>query len=292
MDLCDVRVIKPLLQRYGFQFRRAMGQNFLIDGAVPQKIAALSGADKRCGVLEIGSGIGTLTQRLCERAGRVVAVELDKALLPVLAETVGAADNLTLLQGDILKMDITPLVQTYFPGLTPMVCANLPYNITTPVLTALVESRQFASLTVMVQREVARRIAAAPGTGEYGAFSVYMQYHTEPSLVLEVSPESFMPAPQVWSAVVRCRVRDVPAVSPRCGEAFFFRTVRGAFAQRRKTLANSLTSAFSGTLDKKTIAGILTACGLPDGIRGERLGLEEFSRLSEALWEAMAVPDG
>lgn len=292
MDLCDSRIIKPLLQRHGFRFRRTMGQNFLIDGAVPQAMAALSGVDGTCGVLEIGPGIGALTQRLCERAGKVAAVELDRALLPVLAETVGGANNLTILYGDILKMDLSDLTRTYFQGLTPVVCANLPYNITTPVLSALVESRQFASMTVMVQREVARRIAAVPGSSDYGAFSVYMQYYTEPSLAFEIPPESFMPTPQVWSAVLRCRVREIPAVSPRCGEAFFFRTVRGAFAQRRKTLANSLASAFAGTLDKETAADILDRCGLPSGIRGERLGLEEFSRLADALWDTMPLSGG
>ena len=177
MDLCDIREIKSLLARHGFHFSKSMGQNFLIQSWVPRDIAAASGAGPGVGVLEIGPGIGPLTDRLAGLADRVAAVELDRSLLPVLAETMAGHDNVEIVPGDILKLDVPALVGEKLAGLTPIVCANLPYNITTPVLTALLEARCFASITVMIQREVARRICAAPGTPDYGAFSVYCQVH-------------------------------------------------------------------------------------------------------------------
>ena len=287
MDLCNMRDIKALLGRHGFHFSKSMGQNFLIEEWVPRDIAEASGADSGCGVLEIGPGIGPLTRQLCRRASKVVAVELDKALLPVLAETMGEEENFTLIPGDIMKLNIPALADEHFTGLTPLVCANLPYNITTPVLTALVEARRFAAITVMIQKEVALRIAAKPGTSDYGAFSVYMQYHTEPEVLFDVPPTCFLPAPKVTSAVLRCRVRENPAVAPRCGEAFFFKTVRAAFAQRRKTLLNSLTSVFGGQLSKEQLTNAITGCGLPANVRGEQLSLEQFALLADALQDAM-----
>ncbi len=287
MYLCDIQDIKALLARHGFHFSKSMGQNFLIESWVPRDIAAASGADRTCGVLEIGPGIGPLTRELCGRAGKVTAVELDRSLLPVLAETMADAGNFTLIPGDILKLDIPALADREFPGLTPLVCANLPYNITTPVLTALVEAKRFASITVMIQREVALRIAAAPGSADYGAFSVYMQYHTEPELLFDVPPACFLPAPRVTSAVLRCRTREIPVVTPRCGEEFFFRTVRAAFAQRRKTLVNSLSSVFGGQLNKEALAGAVAAVGLAPDVRGERLDLHQFAALADRLWTAL-----
>lgn len=287
MDLCNFQDIKALLGRYGFRFSKSMGQNFLIEDWVPRDIAAASGAGSGTGVLEIGPGIGPLTRELCARADKVVSVELDKALLPVLAETMADAENFTLIPGDILKTDIPALVDQQFSGLTPLVCANLPYNITTPVLTALVEADRFAAITVMIQREVALRIAAAPGTEDYGAFSLYMQYHTEPEVLFDVPPTCFYPAPKVTSAVLHCPVRTTPPVSPACGEAFLFRVIRAGFAQRRKTLINSLSSVFGGQLDKEAIGSAVAACGLDPSIRGERLGLEEFAALANRLWDLM-----
>ena len=184
MDLCDLRTIRDLLGRHGFHFSKSMGQNFLIDASVPRDIAMSSGADESCGVLEIGPGIGPLTVQLSRLAGKVAAVELDRALLPVLEETLAECDNVQVISGDVLKLDLPALVREQFPGLTPLVCANLPYNITTPVLTALVESGCFSSLTVMIQREVARRICAAPGTADYGAFSVFMGIDVQYDLML------------------------------------------------------------------------------------------------------------
>ena len=217
----------------------------------------------------------------------MVSVELDPALPPVLAETMAGADNFTLITGDILKLDLSRLADECFQGLTPLVCANLPYNITSPALTAFVEARRFEAITVMIQREVALRVTARPGTKDYGVLSVYMQYFTEPEILFDVPPECFLPAPKVTSAVIRCRTRKTPAVTPACGEAFFFRTVKAAFALRRKTLCNSLASAFGGQLDKEGAAAVIARCGLPPAVRGETLGLEEFSALADGLYDAV-----
>ena len=281
MDLCDIREIKSLLARHGFHISKSMGQNFLIQSWVPRDIAAASGAGPGVGVLEIGPGIGPLTDRLAGLADRVAAVELDRSLLPVLAETMAGHDNVEIVPGDILKLDVPALVGEKLAGLTPIVCANLPYNITTPVLTALLEARCFASITVMIQREVARRICAAPGTPDYGAFSVYCQVHAGTELLFDVPPDCFLPAPKVTSSVLRLTPRPLPADLE--DEAFFFRVVRAAFAQRRKTLLNALGAAFGGQVSKEELAGLLDACGLPSDVRGERLGIPEFAALARAL---------
>ena len=281
MDLCDIREIKSLLARHGFHFSKSMGQNFLIQSWVPRDIAAASGAEPGVGVLEIGPGIGPLTDRLAGLADRVAAVELDRSLLPVLAETMAGHDNVEIIPGDILKLDVPALVGEKLAGLTPIVCANLPYNITTPVLTALLEARCFASITVMIQREVARRICAAPGTPDYGAFSVYCQVHAGTELLFDVPPDCFLPAPKVTSSVLRLTPRPLPAEIEDA--AFFFRVVRAAFAQRRKTLLNALGAAFGGQVSKEELAGLLAGCGLPPDVRGERLGIPEFAALARAL---------
>ena len=281
MELCDIDQIKALLGRHGFRFSRSMGQNFLIANWVPREIAAASGAGPGTGVLEIGPGIGPLTRALAGRADRVVSVELDRALLPILSETLAEFPNAEVVPGDILKTDIPALLGERFPGLTPIACANLPYNITTPAITALVEADRFSAITVMIQREVARRICAPPGTGEYGAFSVYCQYHTRPEILFEVPPDCFLPAPKVTSAVVRMVPR--PAPEEVDDPAHFFQVVRAAFAQRRKTLANSLSAALGGRPDKGEIAQAIARCGLPDDIRGERLSIPQFAQLSRAL---------
>ena len=281
MDLCDIREIKSLLARHGFHFSKSMGQNFLIQSWVPRDIAAASGAGPGVGVLEIGPGIGPLTDRLAGLADRVAAVELDRSLLPVLAETMAGHDNVEIVPGDILKLDVPALVGEKLAGLTPIVCANLPYNITTPVLTALLEARCFASITVMIQREVARRICAAPGTPDYGAFSIYCQVHAGTELLFDVPPDCFLPAPKVTSSVLRLTPRPLPAEIEDA--AFFFRVVRAAFAQRRKTLLNALGAAFGGQVSKEELAGLLAGCGLPSDVRGERLGIPEFAALARAL---------
>ena len=284
MDLCSEKDIRALLGRHGFRFSKSMGQNFLIEGWVPRDIAEASGAGPDTGVLEIGPGIGPLTVQLARRAAKVAAIELDRTLYPILAETLAPYPNAEVVPGDAMKLDLAALAADKFSGLTPIACANLPYNITTPVLTALIEAGCFASITVMIQREVALRIAAAPGTGDYGAFSLDMQYHTEPEVLFDVPPSCFYPAPKVTSAVLRCTVRTAPPVSPACGEEFLFRVIRAGFAQRRKTLVNSLSSVFGGQLGKDAIASAITACGLDSAIRGERLGLPEFAALADALY--------
>lgn len=287
MNLCDIREVRALLGRHGFHFSKSLGQNFLVAGWVPRDIAEAGGGDQSCGVLEIGPGIGCLTRELCQRCAKVVSVELDPALPPVLAETMAGVDNFTLISGDVLKLDLPALADEHFRGLTPLVCANLPYNVASPILKVLVEARRFRTITVMVQREVALRLAARPGTGDYGVLSVFMQYHTRPEILFDVPPECFLPAPKVTSSVIRCEAREVPAVSPACGEDFFFRTVKAAFALRRKTLCNSLCTAFGSQLGKEGVAGAIARCGLSPTVRGEALGMEEFAALADSLWDAL-----
>jgi len=282
MDLCDIRDIKALLGRHGFHFSKSMGQNFLIEGWVPRDIADASGAVAGIGVLEIGPGIGPLTVQLAQRGDRVVSVELDKALYPVLAETLRDYDNVEIVPGDIMKLDIPALVSDKLAGLTPIACANLPYNITTPVITALLEAGCFTAITVMIQREVAMRICAQPGSSDYGAFSVFCQYHAHCERLFDVGPECFLPAPKVTSSVIRLTPRPKPEEVD--DEDAFFRVVRAAFAQRRKTLLNSLSSALCGTHDKEALRAAIAACGLPEDVRGERLGIPEFAALTKFLF--------
>ena len=282
MERNDKAAIEALLKRHGFHFSKSMGQNFLINPDVPAAIAESSRADGTNGVLEIGPGIGARSSQLCRRAGKVVAVELDKTLLPILDETMANFDNFEVVSADILKTDIPALVREKFAGLTPIVCANLPYNITTPAITALIESKCFESLTVLVQKEVAERLCAKPGTPAYGAFSVFMQYYTEPELLFEVPKECFEPTPKVTSAVLRAVTREKPPVEVE-DEAFFFKTVYAAFALRRKTLANSLMTVFGTQFTKEELTKRIVDCGLDASIRGEKLGLAEFAALSATL---------
>ena len=281
MDLYNLKDIKALLARHGFHFSKSMGQNFLIAPWVPQEIAASSGAAPDCGVLEIGRGIGPLTRGLARRADKVVSGELDRTLLPILAETLADCPNAEVCPGDILKTDIPTLVQEKFAGLTPIACANLPYNITTPAITALIEAGCFSSITVMIQREVARRICAQPGTSDYGAFSVFCQYHTRPELLFDVPPECFLPAPKVTSSVLK--MTPCPPPPSVDNEAHFFQVVRAAFAQRRKTLVNSLSSSLGPSFSKEELTKAVISCGLPENIRGERLSISDFAALSKAL---------
>lgn len=281
MNLCDRETLRVLLGRHGFHFSKSMGQNFLIDPAVPAEIAASSRANVDSGVLEIGPGVGCLTAELARRAGKVVSVELDKKLLPVLAETMAPYDNVEIVPGDVLKLDLPALAKEKFAGLRPMVCANLPYNITTPVLTKLVEADCFESVTVLLQKEVAHRLAASQGSSDGGAFTLWLQYFCETEVLFDVPAEKFFPAPKVDSAVLRCLRRDRPAVKVE-DEAFFFRVVRGAFLLRRKTLANSLTAALP-ELGKERIQDAVASLGLEPNVRGEKLTLANFARLAEEL---------
>ena len=281
MDLCNEKDIRALLGRHGFRFSKSMGQNFLIEGWVPRDIAEASGAGPDTGVLEIGPGIGPLTAELAQRAGKVVAVELDRALLPVLAETMAPYPNVEVVPGDVLKLDLTAIAAEKFQGLTPIVCANLPYNVTSPILEKLVESPCFTAFTVMIQREVARRLCAPQGSSEGGSFSLFLQYYMKPELLFDVPPEKFLPAPKVTSAVIRCVRRERPAVDV-ADESFFFKVMRGGFLLRRKTLANSLSAALPG-IPKESIQQAIADMGLPAAVRGEQLTLEDFAALSAAL---------
>ena len=287
MNLCDRDTIRVLLDRHGFRFSRSMGQNFLIDPQVPADIAAASGADETCGVLEIGPGIGPLTAELARRAGKVVSVELDKTLLPVLAETMAPFSNVEILQGDALRLDLAALAAEKFQGLTPIVCANLPYNITSLALQKFVETPCFQSVTVLIQKEVAQRLSAPQGSPEGGAFSLFLQYRMEVEMLFEVPRDKFLPAPKVDSAVLRCVRRDRPAVEIS-DEAFFFKVLRGAFLLRRKTLVNSLSAALPGW-DKPAVQSAIASCDLPPDVRGERLTLQDFAALAEALREKPGI---
>ena len=280
MDLCDRRTIEELLTRHGFRFAKSMGQNFLIEGWVPRDTAAICGADESCGVLEIGPGIGPLTQQLCRRAGKVVSIELDQRLYDVLGETMGEFPNFTLVKGDAMAVDFPTLVAQHFGGLRPLLCANLPYNITTPVLEKCIFSRCFDSITVLIQKEAAERICAKAGSPDYSVFSLQMQYYTDPQIMFEVEPECFFPAPKVTSAVLHCPVRKTPPVEV-VSEQALWRTVKGGFALRRKTLANSLQSAYP--YSKEQLTEVIVSCGLSPTVRGEKLTLEDYARLTNAL---------
>ena len=266
---------KERIHDSNLRYKQGLGQNFIYDEDLLAALVASSEITKDDDVLEIGPGIGPLTQELSRRAGRVVSVELDRSLLPILSETMAGRENVEIVPGDILKTDLAALTAEKFPGLTPLACANLPYNITSPAITALIQAGVFAAITVMIQREVALRICARPGTPDYGAFSVFCQYHTAPELLFEVSPSCFIPAPKVTSAVLRMTPRPAPAEVD--DEAHFFRVVRAAFAQRRKT------SSLSGLYTKEDIQEAIRICGLAPDVRGERLGIPEFAALSKAL---------
>lgn len=283
MELTNINDIKALLARHGFRFSKSMGQNFLTAAWVPEDIADAAGLDEHTGVLEIGPGIGCLTEQLSLRAGKVVAVELDTALRPVLAETLAGRDNVEIVYGDVLKLDIPALLDEKMPGMRRVVCANLPYNVTGPVISSLLESGCFDSVTVMIQREVARRICAGPGTKDYGAFTVFVNWYARPEPLFDVSPGCFIPKPKVTSSVIRLVCRSAPPVGVR-SEELFRRVVRAAFAQRRKTLLNALGAGF-GELSKETIEKCLRDSGFDPKLRGEVLGIGEFAKIADAFYD-------
>ncbi len=287
IEVCSIQVMKPLLAEHGFHFSKAKGQNFLIAPWVPQSIAQDAGVDETAGVLEIGPGIGPLTQQLCLRAKKVCAVELDKRLAPILAQTVGEFDNLEVIWDDVLNQSIPALVKEKFGDLRPMACANLPYYITSPILTALLEAECFDSVTVMVQKEVAQRIEAAPGTEDYSAFSVFCQYYAEPNILFDVPAHCFLPQPKVTSAVIQLKVRKERAWDI-LDEKIFFRTVRASFAMRRKKLSNGLAAGFS-ELGKQGAAEVIAAAGLPENVRGETLSIPEFTKLSNEIVKRLSI---
>lgn len=281
MNLTDIHEIKALLGRHGFRFSKSLGQNFLCAAWVPARTAELAELDETTGVLEVGPGIGCLTRELACRARRVCSVELDKALQPVLAETLADLDNVELCFGDVLKLDLDALIQDSFADCgRVVVCANLPYNITSPVLTAFTNCKAIQAVTVLIQREVARRICAREDSADYGAFTLLMQWHWETLPGFDVAPGCFIPAPKVTSSVIQLRRRTEPPCPVR-DEAAMFRLVRAAFNQRRKTLVNAMVHGLGLPRDRAQAA--LAGCGLPETIRGEALSLAQFAALSDAL---------
>lgn len=285
MNLCDIQEIKALLARHGFRFSKSKGQNFLIQSWVPREIAEAAGIDENCGVLEVGPGIGPLTDQLCIHARKVLAVEIDTSLRPILAETMAGRDNLTIQFGDILKLDIPALVQAEFSGLRPVACANLPYYITSPVLAVLLECRCFEAVTVMVQKEVAQRICSEAGSRDYSAFTVFCNYYARPELLFDVPASCFIPQPKVTSAVLKLHMRTEPPCRI-LDEKLFFRVVKASFAQRRKTLVNGLSAAFA-PLTKQDLAAVVEACGLPPAVRGETLDIEGFAAIANHLYSIL-----
>ena len=281
MGLCDIHVIKDVLGRHGFHFSKSLGQNFLTAQWVPERIAAECGADKESCALEVGPGMGCLTNELSKTAGQVVAIELDRALFPVLEETLADCENVEVVHGDVLKTDLAALCREKFGDRKVYACANLPYSITTPAISALLDSGAFSGVTVMVQKEVAQRICAAAGSSDYSAFSIYVQYHAEARILFDVPAGCFVPQPKVDSAVIRLTPRETPAVAVR-NEKLFFAIVRAAFNQRRKTLVNAIQPAFGGRLDKDEILSLVTSCGLDVRVRGERLTIAEYGALADA----------
>ena len=281
MNLTDYNEIRSLLSRHGFRFSKSLGQNFLTAAWVPERIAEAAGLDEHTGVLEIGPGVGCLTEQLSLRAGKVLAVELDKALKPVLAETLAGRENVEIVFGDVLKQDLPALVKEKLPGLRPVICANLPYNVTTPLLTAFLEAGCFEIVTVMIQREVARRICAGPGTADYGAFGLFVQWHCFTELLFDVPPSCFVPQPKVTSSVIRLTRREEKPF-PVQDEQLLFRVIRAAFNQRRKTLSNAL-SAGLGELSKEQAEKVLENCGFDPIIRGEAVELGGFVKITNEI---------
>lgn len=278
--LSDIGTIKELLSRHGFSFSKALGQNFLVNPSVCPRMAESCGARQGVGVLEIGPGIGVLTQELCQLADKVVAVELDKRLLPVLGETLAEFDNIRIVNADVLKLDLNRLIAEEFDGLEVVVCANLPYYITSPVIMKLLEDRlPVKAITVMVQKEAAQRICAPVGSRESGAVTVSVNYYAEPELLFHVSAGSFMPAPKVDSAVIRLDILQEPPVD--CDRAAFFRVVKAAFSQRRKVIANSLSAGLG--ISKADAAALLEQAGVAPNARAEQLSLQDFAAIANRL---------
>lgn len=279
--LSDIGTIKDILSRHGFTFSKSLGQNFLINPSVCPKMAEFSGAGKGVGVIEIGPGIGVLTNELCKLADKVVAIELDKRLLPVLEETLGEYDNLKVVNADVLETDLHKLIEEEFSGMEVVVCANLPYYITSPVIMKLLEDKlPISAITVMVQKEAAQRICAEVGSRQSGAVTVSVNYYAKPEMLFSVSAGSFMPAPKVDSAVIRLNVLDEPPIKVN-DEKKLFSVIKAAFSQRRKVISNSLSSGLS--LDKSKTAEVLEKSGVPLNARAEKLSLQNFADIANNL---------
>lgn len=280
-NLSNISVIRDVLSRHGFSFSKGLGQNFLINPTVCPRMAEMGNAQPGWGMIEIGAGVGVLTVELAQRADKVVCIEIDSRLLPILDETLAEYDNIKIVNQDVLKVDLHKLIAEEFPNMPVAVCANLPYYITSPIIMNLLESRlPISSLTVMVQKEAAQRICAMPGSREVGAVSIAVRYYCEPKVLFQVSRGSFMPAPDVDSTVIRLDIRKQPAVDVK-REEDFFRVVKAAFSQRRKTLSNTLSSGLS--MNKTQIAELLECAGVASNLRAEQLSMQQFADIANAL---------
>lgn len=277
-NLSNISVIRDVLSRHGFSFSKGLGQNFLINPTVCPRMAEMGNAKPGWGIIEIGAGVGVLTAELARRADKVVCIEIDSRLLPVLDETLAEFDNIKIVNEDVLKVDLHKLIEQEFAGMPVAVCANLPYYITSPIIMNLLEAHlPIASLTVMVQKEAAARLCAEPGSREVGAVSIVVRYYSEPKILFQVSRGSFLPAPDVDSTVIRLDVRDHPPVEVGSEEQFF-KVVRAAFSQRRKTLPNTLSAGLG--IPKAQAIEMLEKAGIPTNLRAEQLTLDQFALLS------------
>ena len=280
-NLSNISVIRDVLSRHGFSFSKGLGQNFLINPTVCPRMAEMGNAQPGWGMIEIGAGVGVLTAELAQRGDKVVCIEIDSRLLPILDETLAEYDNIKIVNQDVLKVDLHKLIAEEFPNMPVAVCANLPYYITSPIIMNLLESRlPISSLTVMVQKEAAQRICAMPGSREVGAVSIAVRYYCEPKVLFQVSRGSFMPAPDVDSTVIRLDIRKQPTVDVK-REEDFFRVVKAAFSQRRKTLSNTLSSGLS--MNKTQIAELLERAGVASNLRAEQLSMQQFADIANAL---------
>ena len=283
LELTDIGTIKALLARHGFHFSKALGQNFIVNPSVCPRMADESGIDSESGVIEIGAGIGVLTAELAKRAKKVVCIELDSKLLPILDETLADFDNIEIINADVLKTDLAALIEEKFGGMPVYVCANLPYYITSPVIMTLLESRlPLKAVTVMVQREAAQRLCAPVGSRLSGAVTVAVDYYAEARKLFDVSASSFMPAPKVDSSVIRLDIREKPGIEVS-DEKLFFSMVHAAFSQRRKTASNSISSGTG--IPKAVVAEAIERCGFPPAVRAESMTAEQLAALCEALNE-------
>lgn len=283
LELTDIGTIKALLARHGFHFSKALGQNFIVNPSVCPRMADESGIDSESGVIEIGAGIGVLTAELAKRAKKVVCIELDSKLLPILDETLADFDNIEIINADVLKTDLAALIEEKFGGMPVYVCANLPYYITSPVIMTLLESRlPLKAVTVMVQREAAQRLCAPVGSRLSGAVTVAADYYAEARKLFDVSAGSFMPAPKVDSSVIRLDIREKPGIEVS-DEKLFFSMVHAAFSQRRKTASNSISSGTG--IPKAVVAEAIERCGFPPAVRAESMTAEQLAALCEALNE-------
>lgn len=281
LELTDIGTIKALLARHGFHFSKALGQNFIVNPSVCPRMADESGIDSESGVIEIGAGIGVLTAELAKRAKKVVCIELDSKLLPILDETLADFDNIEIINADVLKTDLAALIEEKFGGMPVYVCANLPYYITSPVIMTLLESRlPLKAVTVMVQREAAQRLCAPVGSRLSGAVTVAVDYYAEARKLFDVSAGSFMPAPKVDSSVIRLDIREKPGIEVS-DEKLFFSMVHAAFGQRRKTASNSISSGTG--IPKAVVAEAIERCGFPPSVRAESMTAEQLAALCEAL---------